>query len=342
MDIDRLKEHILENDLIPTVLAELGCHHISHKDGYYSCANPDGDNVSAVTVYENDNLTTVNYTRDITNGNQLGTDLISLVEFYHHESFPKAIKWICDAIDLEYYHDFDADVPESIKLTKMLLEMQGDAVTDDDSSIPLKPVSEHLLKYYRPYVNKMFYEDGVSYTTQKEFEIGYDEQSDRITIPIRDELGNLVGVKARYFWRKVPDDELKFVYLVKCARSQILYGLYRTLSYIGNDKRVFVTEAEKGVQQLVSYGYNSAVATGGKKISKAQIEKLTRLCVPIVFCFDKDVEQSELEQLADRFVNGAEVYALIDKNNILDEKQSPTDDLNKFKILLETSLYKLK
>ena len=34
------------------VLEELGCHHITHKGGYYSCGNPDGDNKSAITVYE--------------------------------------------------------------------------------------------------------------------------------------------------------------------------------------------------------------------------------------------------------------------------------------------------
>ena len=48
MDIEMLKEHILENDLIPKILEELGCHHIRKKDGYFQCANPDGDNVTAV------------------------------------------------------------------------------------------------------------------------------------------------------------------------------------------------------------------------------------------------------------------------------------------------------
>ena len=72
----------------------------------------------------------------------------------------------------------------------------------------------------------MFNEDGVSYDTQAEFEIGYDEFTNRITIPIRDDLGNLVGVKARYFYRQVPEDEQKFMYIEKCARSQIYECIY--------------------------------------------------------------------------------------------------------------------
>lgn len=341
MDIEILKEHILENNFIPTILEELGCHHIRKKDGYFQCANPDGDNTTAVCVYENTNLTTINYTRDISNGKNIHTDLISLVEFYKNESFPYAVKWICDVLDIDYYSNLDEDLPKSLQLTKMLVEMQSVDV-DTETEKPLKPIPEKILSYFEPYVNDMFNEDGVGYDTQVEFEIGYDEFTNRITIPIRDDLGNLVGVKARYFYREVPEDEQKFMYIEKCARSQILYGLYKTINFIKKAQRVFVVEAEKGVQQLYDKGYFEAVATGGSKISKNQIDKLTRLCVPIIFVFDKDITKEELDDIASRFIDGTEVYALIDTIGILNEKESPTDDISKFEQLLERCMYKLK
>ena len=341
MDIEILKEHILENNFIPTILEELGCHHIRKKDGYFQCANPDGDNVTAVCVYENTNLTTINYTRDISNGKNIHTDLISLVEFYKNETFPYAVKWICDVLDIDYYSNLDEDLPKSLQLTKMLIEMQS-VDTEAETEKPLKPIPEKILSYFKPYVNDMFNEDGVSYDTQAEFEIGYDEFTNRITIPIRDDLGNLVGVKARYFYRQVPEDEQKFMYIEKCARSQILYGLYKTINFIKKAQRVFVTEAEKGVQQLYDKGYFEAVATGGSKISKSQIDKLTRLCVPIIFVFDKDITKEELDDIASRFIDGTEVYALIDTINILNEKESPTDNISKFEQLLEKCMYRLK
>ena len=341
MDIEILKEHILENNFIPTILEELGCHHIRKKDGYFQCANPDGDNTTAVCVYENTNLTTINYTRDISNGKNIHTDLISLVEFYKNESFPYAVKWICDVLDIDYYSNLDEDLPKSLQLTKMLVEMQS-VDTDTETEKPLKPIPEKILSYFEPYVNDMFCEDGVGYDTQVEFEIGYDEFTNRITIPIRDDLGNLVGVKARYFYRQVPEDEQKFMYIEKCARSQILYGLYKTINFIKKAQRVFVVEAEKGVQQLYDKGYFESVATGGSKISKNQIDKLTRLCVPIIFVFDKDITKEELDDIASRFIDGTEVYALIDTIGILNEKESPTDDISKFEQLLEKCMYKLK
>ena len=341
MDIEILKEHILENNFIPTILEELGCHHIRKKDGYFQCANPDGDNVTAVCVYENTNLTTINYTRDISNGKNIHTDLISLVEFYKNETFPYAVKWICDVLDIDYYSNLDEDLPKSLQLTKMLIEMQS-VDTEAETEKPLKPIPEKILSYFKPYVNDMFNEDGVSYDTQAEFEIGYDEFTNRITIPIRDDLGNLVGVKARYFYRQVPEDEQKFMYIEKCARSQILYGLYKTINFIKKAQRGFVTEAEKGVQQLYDKGYFEAVATGGSKISKSQIDKLTRLCVPIIFVFDKDITKEELDDIASRFIDGTEVYALIDTIGILNEKESPTDNISKFEQLLDKCMYRLK
>ena len=341
MDIEILKEHILENNFIPTILEKLGCHHIRKKDGYFQCANPDGDNITAVCVYENTNLTTINYTRDISNGKNIHTDLISLVEFYKNETFPYAIKWICDVLDIDYYSTLDEDLPKSLQLTKMLVEMQS-VDTEAETEKPLKPISEKILSYFKSYVNDMFNEDGVSYETQAEFEIGYDEFTNRITIPIRDDLGNLVGVKARYFHRQVPEDEQKFMYIEKCARSQILYGLYKTINFIKKAQRVFVTEAEKGVQQLYDKWYFEAVATGGSKISKLQVDKLTRLCVPIILVFDKDIAKEELDDIASRFIDGTEVYALIDTIGILNEKESPTDNISKFEQLLEKCMYRLK
>ena len=51
VNIADLKNYILEEQQIEPILEELGCHHISHKTGYYQCANPDGDNRTALCIY---------------------------------------------------------------------------------------------------------------------------------------------------------------------------------------------------------------------------------------------------------------------------------------------------
>ena len=52
--------------------------------------------------------------------------------------------------------------------------------------------------------------------------------------------------------------------------------------------------------------------------------------------------KEDLDEIASRFIDGVEVYALIDTLGILREKESPTDNIEKFERLLTECIYKLK
>ena len=308
MDIAAMKEYILENNYAPDILEKLGCHHIKDKGDYLSCSNPDGDNTSAVTLYLNTNLTVVNYTRTL-NPNKKSHDIFDLVEFYLKINFFEAVKQLCDWCDLDYYKDWNEDIPESLKITKMLMELDGSTFIEEDNS-PLKPIPEHILTYYYPYVNDMFAKDNISYKTQ--------------------------------FKEHLDENDLKYLYIEPVNRSKILYGLNLTLPFILQAKCVYVVESEKAVMQLWDMGICNVVATGGKKVSQTQIDMLSRLCVDIIFCFDKDVEQKELEEIAEKFIESINIYCLLDKDDVLEEKESPSDSPVKFKHLFENNKYKIK
>ena len=339
MDVRALKEYIFENQRIEELLTAIGCHHIRQKDGYYQCANKDGDNTSAICVYECENLTTVNYTRQMINGTR-GTDLIDLVCYNEKLNFAEGLRFTCETLGLSYYHDFDAEVPDSFKFLQMLDELSSDEATEEER--PLVPIDNSILDYYKPYVNDLFYNDGIDYQTQVEFGIGYDCETNHITIPIYSEINDLVGIKGRVFKEKIDKGENKYIYLIRCNKSQLLFGLNKSYEYILKKGYVIVVESEKGVLQCWSQGLKNVVATGGSKISRHQIELLTRLGVKILLCYDKDIEQNELEAIADRFMDGVKVYAIIDKSNILFEKESPCDNAQKMQSLLKNDVYMLK
>ena len=61
---------------------------------------------------------------------------------------------------------------------------------------------------------------------------------------------------------------------------------------------------------------------------------LTRLSSHIIFCFDKDVTLDELNYIADKFLDCIQISAIVDADNLLEEKESPTDNPNKFKKLI--------
>lgn len=320
MRVEDLKEYIVNNNCIETILSDLGCGHIREHDGYFTCSNPDGNNPQAVTVYNNETLITVNYTRNITK-NKRAADIFDLVSFYKDCSFPEALKYVHDVLGLDYYAE-NADVSASIQMLKVIHGLMTS--DDEEDNAPLKPIPQEILSYYLPYGNKMWLDEGISLSTQAEFNISYDAESNYIAIPVFDGLGNLVGVKARYFGE--PDEyHLRFVYLEKCNKSRILYGYWQNKEYIKNNKDIIVVESEKSVLKLAEYGYRNAVATMGKTISKAQVELITRTnCTPI-FAFDADVDEEELYSIANMFANKMPVYAVIDKDHLLDEKESPMD-----------------
>lgn len=341
MDVRELKNYIYENRYVEQILESIGCHHIKYhaSNEYWSCANATGDNNGAVIVKNNEYLSCVNYTRQMVKCNRK-TDIVDLVCYTKDLTFPEGLKFICAEIGMSYYHDFEEDVPECFKILKLLDDMDTNLQTEKEK--PLKPISERILSYYKEYVNDLFYEDNIDYTTQREFEIGFDEESNRYTIPIRSEIGDLVGVKGRYFDRKVPERENKYIYLESCAKSKIIYGLYKTIEYIKAKGRVYVGESEKFPLQLWSYGYRNSGGTGGKELSQYQIDMLVRLGVDVVLCFDKDVTKEEYEEIAERFPDGVPLFYMFDEDNILEEHESPSDNPTKWQRLVDNNIYRLR
>lgn len=330
-----LKEYIVEQGCIDTILEDLGCGYITKHNGYYTCSNPDGNNRNAVTVYEN--LTVLNYTRNITK-NKRSADIFDLISFYKDCSFPEALHYVHNLLGLDYYAEPE-ELCESLQILRMLKDMCSG--NDEEDNEPVKPIPEQILSYYLPYGNVMFENDGIDLTTQYEWGIGYDPQSNRITIPIRSPIGDLCGVKGRWFGQ--PDEyNPKYLYIEKTVKSKLLYGLYENKAYIKNSKYMFITEAEKGVLQLASIGIRNAVSTMGKTISKHQVELITRSgCTPVL-SYDKDVQEDELKDIASMFMDGISVYAIIDTMGLLNEKESPMDDANKWHILSKKCVYQIK
>lgn len=332
-----LKEFIVEEECIDTILEDLECGNIVKHSGYYTCSNPDGNNKNAVTVYINENLTTVNYTRNITQ-NKHSADIFDLIAFYKDCSFPEALKYTHNLLGLDYYQEKEEPC-ESLQILKMLKQMNsGDNDYDNE---PVKPISERVLSYYLPYGNKMFEDDGISLEVQQEFMIGYDPESNRITIPLLSPVGDLCGVKGRWFGE--PDEyNPKYLYIERTVKSKLLYGLYENKDYIKNSNHIFIFEAEKSVLQSASHNIRNCVALGGKSISKTQVELVIRTgCTPII-ALDKGIGLDEIKDVASVFPKNIPVYYIFDKDNIMKDKQSPSDNFDQFSYLIKNNIYRIE
>ena len=129
---------------------------------------------------------------------------------------------------------------------------------------------------------------------QKVFNIRFDNESQRIIIPIYNIYGELVGVKGRANWN-IKDDECKYLYLVPCSISQTLYGYHINYKYLVNAETIYIYEAEKSVMQCYTYGIFNCVALGNHNISDTQIKKILELNPQkIIFMFDEGLHLEEV------------------------------------------------
>lgn len=166
---------------------------------------------------------------------------------------------------------------------------------------------------------------------KQNFGIGIDVISHRITIPIRDELGRLVGVKGRRVWDVVDEYNPKYIYLHQCAKAKILFGLYKTLPYIKESNEIIICESEKGVMQLWDMGIKNAVGIGGHSLSEWQITLIAQTgAANVIIAYDKDVQQKEIEKECEKLSPFRKVEYILDIENILDEKESPMDNPDKW------------
>jgi len=342
MEVKELFTKIIENNDTEKILKNLGMHHIEDKGEYFTCGFPNGDNTKSAVIYK-DNLWVNAYTRDISD--KCGyTNIISLVSFIKRLYFTKSMKWICDICLYNYYEEPKSKT-EMIKFLDYIYDQKNSSnKNEEDEVLNLKPVDESILEYYGNYANKLFLIDNIDLQTQIDFGFGYDLETHSITIPIRDELNTLVGVKARLYKtsEELEEWESKYFYLVPCAKSKILFGLNKTMPYIKREGCAIVVEAEKAVGQLWSYGIRNAVSIGSHTISKYQAKKLTHLGVDLVLAYDKDVMFKEgvfnrdfYEKECNKFLENQTIYCLVDENSILNEKESPTDKKSNFEELLK-------
>lgn len=138
-----------------------------------------------------------------------------------------------------------------------------------------EPFDNGILNCYVNCGNTKFLADNISLLSQKFFDIRYDIESQGIVIPIRNQFGQLMGVKERFNY-DVADGEMKYFYAVPCSMSQTLFGYSQNYEFLV-DNTIYIFEAEKSCMQCFSYGIRNCVSLGSGSISIQQVKMLLEL-----------------------------------------------------------------
>ncbi len=135
----------------------------------------------------------------------------------------------------------------------------------------------------------------------------YDRFRDRITFPIQDQRGNVIGFGGRVLGKGEPK-YLNSPETPIFEKGRELYGLVQARQSIRDHECVLVVEGYMDVVGLAQFGVGNAVATLGTAATPHHIQKLLRLTDRVVFCFDGDAAgrraagralEVSLEHLAD-------------------------------------------
>lgn len=274
--IQELKKQLLENpENICTLLEEFDFAHITLKRNEIRFArNSDGGHNIRIRLND-EYLNVTDYV------NSIHTDIISYIIKEKHTDFRIVLSAIKRILNLS-----DDWRPQSRKR-----EIFGGVYSRIINRTDPQPkvYDESILDDYLKVPNERFQRDNISLETQMKFGIGYDVGTDRITIPIRDQHGSLMGVKGRRNYETDNEDDPKYLYLVPCQMSKTLFGYSTNYSSMYGGT-VMVFESEKSVLQCASYGYHNAVALGSNSLSEYQAKMILSLNPQkVIFMLDSDL-----------------------------------------------------
>ena len=244
----------------------------------------------------------------------IGQDPIGFIQQFHGLSFSDAVLRIAGSNNIEIvYDDYDdAEVQLQIKKIKRLKDrVEKNQLTFEKGLLTPSKESDRARK---------FFEDrGLTPKAITDFGLGvfnfpptasYPNDGLRVTIPIHDHMGNLVGFSGRAI-----DDTIKPKY--KNSRndeifdkSNLVFNEYRASRYIREAGFVILVEGQIDVIALHQIGIKNVVALQGA-VTPGQhlIQRLSKKAKDFVLCFDGDAGgtkavESFLKTASEKSLNG--------------------------------------
>ena len=211
--------------------------------------------------------------------------------------------------------------------------------------IILNELDEKILNSYYDFYHDSWIKDGIGIKSMKKFGIKLSILDHQVIIPHRNIDNKLIGVRARNLKKELVESGKKYMpvawkkRILKHPTGACLYGLNKTRKDIEKYNTVILFESEKSVLQLdTMYPDKSiGVCLSGGSITNYQLEILKTLDInEVVIALDKEYKeiggQEEIfyaQKIQNVFINKLLPYfkcsVIWDQNNLLNEKDSPTD-----------------
>lgn len=249
-------------------------------------------------------------------------NIIHFIRCYNHCSFPEAVEI------LKKYAGVNGDVQPTKRFSavEVAKKYKGRKKQIKNSQVKTLP-DDYMLRYEKnPEKLAVWEAEGISEASLDRFQVAYDSFSDRLVYPIRNVSGEIVNVGARTLDPDWKQKKLrKYSYLFSWdGGMNTVFGIAENKEDILRKKEIIIFEGAKSVMIAHSWGIRNCGALLTSHLSQFQMKILAKLGVRVVFALDKEVVIRDDPNIAKlkRYVTTEYIW---DRDNLLDEKDSPVD-----------------
>lgn len=330
-DLAEIKKRLFEEDKVEDLFESIGCQSVKWEQGgtLMTAQLPDdfhSTNTRAVQCRVNEGLWCT-----IRNRNDFSGDIFNLVSYLVYkvkgdelqDNLNEAKQYICRLFNWSYSSSQIEERVDILKDIKSMMYRGRNGVKK-----PNKILSEKIFLDFLDLPNKLWEDEGISIETQRVYDIGFDILTKRITVPVRNKFGQLVGVKGRMLLEEdVNEFDPKYMYIYKCNQSQELFNFYIANKSIREKREIIIVEGEKSCMKFYENKIYNVVALGSSDISSAQVDMVYSLGfdINIVLAYDSDKTIEEIQKTAEK-LNKRSVSMIFDKDKKLNKKSAPIDN----------------
>ena len=257
-------------------------------------------------------------------------DILSIIQDQEGLTLPEAIEWAENFFQLNK-HQWGR--PKVKHTPKKIVKPEID-VTEK-----LKTYNSSILNTFIDYQPIEWLQEGISEEVMKMFGIKFDIENNCIIIPVRNQQGDLVGIRCRNLNEDTIDKYGKYgIYTdyqsgitYRCTTGKLLYGLNVNMKKIIERKKIIIAEGEKSVHKSKTFfgKEDITVASYGANLTNFQIELIKSLGVEdILFCYDREEDEKIVKKINNIYKKTSmlfNVYYIDDYKGLIDLKESPFD-----------------
>lgn len=209
-----------------------------------------------------------------------------------------------------------------------LLEKFNRELDKREAAQPQREILDYLwyAKFPR-FVYEPWVEEGIPAWVQNQYDVRFDDRTKQVLVPQYDAEDNLIGAKGRTTFPNYRELGLpKYRNLMKLGVIDFFEGMHVAREEVDRTKNIIIFEGVKSAMKAYSWGVKNAVAAGSCNLTLPQIELLLRMGVKnVMIAFDKDKTLEHVRKSVGDLAGMLNVFCLIDKENLLDAKDSPAD-----------------